>query len=533
MSVIDIHGHPLDASLGPRWQRSVALAQQGDLAGASGEMEALLSAHPGFAPGILQLAQFRLARGHYRQAMETAAALMDAPLPTLEFAWHAVRLLRRFELHEAVARVAGRAPWPHSSDARLLHAVASELVPIGLYDLARPLLERAGRLAPRVAPLQVTRGTLDFVSGDLEASRQRLRAAASVPGPHVAHALWLLSMQPEDDRIDSDLEATAAALRSVPDGSGDAAYLAFAMHNLHHAAGQYEAAWQALAQGCAIKQRTSDHDPVAQARLFDALGSMHVSGVATPVPVDASVRPVFIVGMYRSGTSVLERVLSGHPDVADGGESQVMPAALRLAFDRPARSTVDLSMVVEADRVDLAPAASFFRRHARWKAGGRAVFTEKLPENFLLAGFILAAMPEARILHMQRDPMDTCFSNLRTFFSGAAPYSYDQATLADYYSGYRRLMDHWRALYPERILDVDYQRFVDDPGPETERVLAFCGLDYRPHLLDVGRQGGYSATASIGSVRAGIQRNRGGAWRPYAAHLAPLREALGHLSGPW
>jgi hypothetical protein len=159
------------------------------------------------------------------------------------------------------------------------------------------------------------------------------------------------------------------------------------------------------------------------------------------------------------------------------------------------------------------------------RAAGRSFVTEKLPPNLINAGFIAKALPGARILHMVRDPRDTCFSNLRTYFNRTATYSYDQLQLTAYYRQYRDLMRHWHAVMPGRILDVDYDELVSDPEPTARKVLAFCGLSFEPGTLVVDRPGAV-ATASSAYVRSGILRNRGAAWKPYANHLRPMLDAL-------
>ncbi len=525
---IDIHGYALDAALGPHWQRGMALAGQGDMAAAAACMQSIVDVQPGHLPARLQQAHFLLGADRYRDALAIAVDLASSVPANLEFAWHLVRLLRRFELHEQVAGVVSRSGWERSSNAGDLVRLAAQLGPIGLYEPMTALLDRAADLGAAGQDVQVLRGTVSLVAGDTSGAARHLRQALAAGSSPLPHVRWMLTLQEDAAHAAADMRAIEDEIVRVRPGSEDEAYLAFALHNLRHAAGDVEGAWTALERGCRVKRQAARHDDARQQRLFDAL-----AGVALPeVPPDASPatgagpRPVFIVGMFRSGTSVVERVLSGHPGVADGGESYVMPAAMCAAADHLCNEVVDERMIGRVDAAGLRIAAERFRAHARWKARGRAVFTEKLPSNFLLTGYILASMPEARIVHMRRDPMDTCFSNLRTFFTGAAGYSYDQASLARYYLGYRALMAHWRERYPERILDVDYQAFVDDPEGQARRLLAFCGLDFMPSVLDVGRSGGYSATASIGSVRKGILRNRGGAWRPYAAHLQPLLEGL-------
>jgi hypothetical protein len=154
--------------------------------------------------------------------------------------------------------------------------------------------------------------------------------------------------------------------------------------------------------------------------------------------------------------------------------------------------------------------------------------TEKLPPNLINAGFIAKALPHARILHMVRDPRDTCFSNLRTYFNRTATYSYDQLQLAGYYRQYRELMRHWHAVMPGRILDVDYDELVNHPEASTGKVLAFCGLPFESGTLSIGKSGAV-ATASSAYVRNGILRNRGAAWKHYADHLRPMLDALGDV----
>src|SRR5690606_27474294 len=135
--------------------------------------------------------------------------------------------------------------------------------------------------------------------------------------------------------------------------------------------------------------------------------------------------------------------------------------------------------------------------------------------------------PQARILHMVRDPVEVCFSNLRELFSEANPYSYDQRELAAYYRGYERLMAHWHQRFPGRILDVDYAELTRDPEAVMRRVTAFCGLGFEPAMLDIqGRERGV-ATASAVQVRQGIVARDRPKWAPYAEYLAPLLEALG------
>ena len=179
-----------------------------------------------------------------------------------------------------------------------------------------------------------------------------------------------------------------------------------------------------------------------------------------------------------------------------------------------------------AARVDFGEVGKRYLDGIAWRLHGERFFTDKLPSNFLNIGFICEALPQARILHMTRDPVETCFSNLRELFSEANPYSYDMVEMADFHRGYRALMRHWHARYPGRILDVGYERLVDDPETVLREVCAFCGIDFDPAMLDIDSRRRAVVTASAVAVRGGIRRRGAPKWAPYAAQLRPLLEAL-------
>ena len=158
--------------------------------------------------------------------------------------------------------------------------------------------------------------------------------------------------------------------------------------------------------------------------------------------------------------------------------------------------------------------------------GKEKFFTDKLPSNFLNLGFVCRALPQAKILHMVRDPVETCFSNLRELFSEANPYSYDQLELADYYKQYRRLMAHWHIACPGRILDVDYAALTRDPEAVLREVTAFCGLEFQPQMLQLQERKRGVATASAVQVRDKVVAREQPKWAPYEEYLQPLIRSL-------
>lgn len=162
----------------------------------------------------------------------------------------------------------------------------------------------------------------------------------------------------------------------------------------------------------------------------------------------------------------------------------------------------------------------------KWRLGSERYFTDKLPSNFLNAGFICEALPQAKILHMVRDPVETCFSNLRELFSDVNAYSYDQLELADFFLQYRRLMAHWHKVFPGRILDVSYAELTRDPETVLRRVMAFCGIEFEPSMLALQERERGVATASAVQVRDKIIAREQPKWAPYAEYLQPMIQAL-------
>ncbi|MFP7722114.1 sulfotransferase [Lysobacter sp. A3-1-A15] len=501
----------------------------GDLPGAVAEMGRMLELQPGFVPAMVQRALWLLSLDRYREARSLACAAAAALPRSPPLALETVRLLRRFEEVERIERVVHAVDWS-GSDAGTHAALAAELAPIALYKDATRALDQAEALLPADdVRLLGMRATLKMVEGEAGTARHLLERLAAASISHAPRAQWLLSLQPADhEDAQRQIAAIERRLEAVPPGGEAEVHLAYALHNRLHGIGDYEASWAALVRACRVKRALLQYDASEQGEIFERLMALPRFTMASTSAARQGPIPVFVVGMHRSGTTLLERMLAGHRDVIDGGESYAVSAAIRHATDHYSVHTFDLAGArrLTDPGLDLGRVRRDVLEYMRWKARGHACVTEKLPSNFLHLGVLLAALPEARVLHMRRNAMDTCFSNLRTLFSIAAPYSYDQHELAEYYLGYRRLMDHWSALWPGRILDVKYECLVEDPDGQGERILEFCGLSRDGPMLGTDRKGGAVATASLADVRAGIQRNRGGVWRHYQRHLSPLSARL-------
>lgn len=320
---------------------------------------------------------------------------------------------------------------------------------------------------------------------------------------------------------------------------GDKVQLEFALGKALDDVGDYEAAIVHFAHANRLTGRAGSFDPGAHRAFVDGIIEIFDATyfAARRDCGAASDRPVFVVGMGRSGTSLAEQILASHPDVFGAGE---LPDIERLATraqehagtETPGRTTDSFPEIVT--RLPLQHTAelgqAYLERLHRMTPDATRI-VDKMPLNFLYLGFIATILPGARIIHCRRDPLDTCLSLYFQHFADQQSYAYDLAHLGFYYQQYERLMTHWRRVLPLAIFELQYETLVEHQEWESQRMIAFCGLPWDARCLDFHRTERAAATASVWQVRQPIYRRSVGRWRNYAAHLGPLKDALqGHRS---
>ena len=510
------------------WQRAERLLQSDEREAARLAYSSLLEDRDWLLPACLRLSTLAVESGQLREAVslvlrahrvhagEEDAALLEALCR---------QLIQLGELRAALD-CAGASAVAHSRDPAVLAGVGQLLSEQSLPDRALPLLLRARQCGGDSAELRYRIGLCSMYSGDLDAAERELDACLRMePGFAPAHRIRarLRRQTPERNHVGVLRQAVAR----TPGATGSP-LLHYALFKELDDLGQTEAAWQSLQAGMRMRRAEVAQDEAAEVALFEFLMEPHAPA-SSDVPADAGLgpTPIFIVGMPRSGTTLLERILGAHRQVADAGELRDFNFQLRWACDRVGGPHLDLDLVLRARDTDLAEVGRRYLSQTQWYANGADFYTDKLPANFMHIGHIAGALPRARILHMVREPMDTCFSNLKELFADAYPHSYDQGEMARHFLRYQALMAHWHRQFPGRILDVHYDRLVAEPAAVAREVLAYCGLQWDPSVLAIEARGGAVATASSVQMREPIHQRFVGQWRRYEVQLQPLRQALG------
>lgn len=438
--------------------------------------------------------------------------------------------LRNFNQTWAIRELIDQEPGLGLLEPKALHAVSAQLSYIGDQEQARHFLTLALARQPANPPVLLARGQINTFLGRFDEAEADLLACLKL-APRLGAAWWTLSGLRKQTADSNHVDAIRREL-AVAASDAERTYLASALHKEYDDLGDIPAACEMLTLANQAKRREVEYSDAASRALFDRITAIDFSRRPDAPVRDLGFTPVFIVGMFRSGTTLLEQLLGGNPNLLNAGELYDVPSSLRLATDYQCPSLLDEEMVKRGERADYALIADSYARGVAWRAKGYTHVTDKLPPNFLNLGFICKALPQARIVHMVRDPIETCFSNLRELFSGAGTYSNDQRELAAYYRRYHALMAHWRRQFPGRILDVHYADLTADTASVMQRVAAHCGLDFLPTMVDP-RSGSRSVTtASAVQVRSPVIKRTVPKWDPYRAYLQPLITGLGDLVSP-
>ncbi len=465
------------------------------LAGRTEEAQSLadqwLQGHPGDPEGLLQCAECHLARGDRAAAMAAAAAAIEAS--TAPEVWDAIGTF-------------------------LFHAAE--------YPLAVTAYDRALTARPADIDLLAKRAVIHRSLGRFTLAERDFRAVL-LHKPNDADTLKALVELERQTPERNDLASMEQALGAVEPTSKDAATLHFALAKAHDDLGDYPASWRHLCVGNRIERAGVQYDPATDQAVIERL----IAGFANlepTAPDTTGEAPIFIVGLPRTGTTLVERIIGRHSMVHAAGELPAMTEAVGLAVRRASREPPRDWPQFAARFAHTEPAviAREYLAFARSLRGDRPRFSDKQPTNFFFCPLILRAFPQARIVHLTRHPLAACYAIFKTRFTASYPFSRDLRELALFYLGYRRLMAHWHRILPGRIYDVAYEDLVTELEPTVRGLLEHLGLPFEPQCLEFHRNPAPTSTASVVQVRQPLYDTSLSHWQHYEQELGELAKQL-------
>ncbi len=503
------------------WTRKVAEARE--------RCARLLLAHPVDPQVLLLAAEIALRTGDVRECQSHLQGCLATDSRDPHQALRVAELLfssgQQHEAWVAAGRVRELAP----EQPELCDRFGTLLTHLGEIREAVAYYERAVASAPKVVHFRYNLAMAQRMTGELAQAEANLDHYLSVqPYDGEAHHArsGLRRQTPTSNHVD-ELEARLSSCGAHRATVGLGYALAKELEDLK----EYSRSFMHLSRAAHQHRAMLRYQVTDDLEVLDTLRRRHTQDnlrlMGSGVDADEC---VFIIGLPRSGTTLVERMVGSHSHVYAAGELDAFPNAVILAGRRASdRPLGKLELIEQSLKGDAASLARSYLSQVRSRIGNAARFTDKLPLNYLYAGLIHAALPRAKFVLVRRDPVDNCFAMYKTLFASGYPFSYDLSELGQYYLGWDKLMRHWQQLIGPGWLEIHYEDLVADPERVARQVTEHCGLSWEPACLDFHASRAPVATASATQVRQQIYTDSVGRWRHYEANLAPLAKYFEHL----
>lgn len=518
-----------------RLRAVVTLLQRNDLAAARRAVKTLRAAHEDVGDVWALDGEIAMREGRIQEAIAAVdrAAALEPGL--------AERHVQRARCRVIAGDIAGAresaAKALQLGVSRLDHllVLGGVLVRCGEQQEALEVYRRAEARAPANADVQRGLASVYRYLGEIEKAEAACDAAIRLdPEDHETIGLRssLRTFTPEDNHID---ELRAREARGTKSWRG-AVHLSYALAKELEDLGRHVESFECLQRGAGIKRRHTRYDLKDDLAIFPAIReAFSPARMSAPADGHDTQAPIFVVGMPRTGSTLVERILSSHGQVQSLGELNTLSLAMmRLVEQGQGGARIDRARLPQlAAALPMRALAERYLQDVAPLRDDRPRFVDKLPLNSLNIGLIHLAMPNAAIVHVVRDPLDACYAMYKYLFRNGYPFSYDLEELGAYYAAYYRLMDHWRAVLPPgRIYDIRYEDVVDDLPGEARKLIAHLGLQWDPRCEAFHANRSPSMTGSAAQVRRPVYATSVGSSRSVERELAPLRRVLAERGVP-
>ena len=410
-------------------------------------------------------------------------------------------------------------------DPIVLDLIATTLSLMGEHGAAQAFFARANTRQPGHPPFMLNLANNLVYHGDTDRADSIFRDIIQIQ-PDSPQAHWALASSVKA-RDENHIEIMQTLLERHRNNPRARAFYLYAIGKEREDLQQWDAAFTAFSAGAAARRATVEYDEVAEEAMFNALAELYTPAwLAEQKPGNPDPSPIFVLGQPRTGTTLVERIISSHSEVHSAGELQQFGLALRrLAnYQDPRRFSAELFHSTQ--KLDPRQVGNLYLQTSSRMRGSTPRFVDKLPQNYLLIPLILAALPNAKIVHLVRNPMDACFASFKQLFADAYLHSYEQGEMARHHVRYRRLMALWRERFPGRIFDICYEDTARAVEPNARALLEYLQLPWEDACLAFHQQDSAVTTASAVQVREPAHTRSIGRWQRYRQQLAPMQRVL-------
>ena len=524
--------------------------RQGNRDEAITQLKKSLQVAPNYTDALNNLAGLQLSNGDFLDALGTIQRLLKInPRSAQAYCNLGVLLAAAGDSQSGETALRNAITLAPDSPRARFH-LANQLITVGKLDEAENLIrelrcsEESDRNSLKLTHVRILerKGEITEAAAILETISDDDRRNPEVA---ISYAIVLEQQGKAEEALAVLLESLKSNEMAAIEGIGTH----FTLGDLYDSLGRFDEAFEAYRVGNANRKKAFfkfERPPEPGASTTERLIELHEPNRYRHLPnssIDSEL-PIFIIGMPRSGTSLMEQILASHSSVHGAGELTTMRDVVRATYDAPGAKkqwspleiidtdpSVDQQCMVPKNwesisAAQLSDIGSKYLEHVRGLDGKAQRITDKMPYNYFLAPLIAKVFPRGRIIHCRRHPLDTCLSCYFQNFTGGSEFSFDLVELGDFYRNYLKLMSHWRDALHVPMLEVDYEQLVQDPEPGVRQILNFCGLDWEPDCLKFHKSKRAINTASYQQVRKPIYTRSAGRWKNYEKHLDPLIESL-------
>lgn len=423
------------------------------------------------------------------------------------------------------------------NDAAILEMAGASYSMCNYHEKAKNCFTKALQQDPDNITLHYNIGTRHRFLGETEEAEKSFEKVLSL-SPYNAEVVYLLSNMRRQTQHSNHIDYIKQGIAQSQDNAFSQSILYYALAKEYEDLKDWDSAFKALNQGAGLRRSTITYNGRTHVNVLKKTTKLFTKNYLSSPTVSCKDKgPIFIVGMPRTGSTLVDTIISSHQKIFSAGElddfSDHLKFQLKKAAARhPERAKDKLALAKDIDFKELGRG---YLDSVKSKIGDHEYFTDKLPLNFQYCGLIKRALPNARIIHVFRDPMDSCYSIYKAFFRTPYPHSYNLTELAEYFVAYYQLMQHWHAALPGQILDVRYEDVVEDYETQARKMIDFCDLEWDPQCLNYRKTKAAITTLSASQVRSKIYSSSIGKWKHFEEDMAPalkiLQEAgLPHLS---